>query len=66
MLSSQTDSFGCKHSLEVSIGVYGGVPLNQAVLRKLLYAKPWQMLPLVAMLLQIWASVSGSPLSCMP
>ena len=44
--------------------VPGALPLKKAVLVKVLYTKPWQMLPLLAMASQIFASVLGSVLSC--
>ena len=66
MLSSQTVSVGCRHRLEGSTDLVWGAPLKKAVLVELSYTKPWQMLPLVAMLLQICANVSGGTLPYMP
>jgi len=39
-------------------------PLKKAVPVKLLYTKPWQTLPLLAMASQMFASLPGSVLSC--
>ena len=40
------------------------LPLKKAVLVKVLYTKPWQTLPLLAIASQIFASALGSVLSC--
>ena len=66
VLSSQTVVFGYRHWWDLTIWVYGPAPLKKAILVEASYTNPRQMLPLVAISLQIWANVSGTSLSYTP